>query len=238
MNKSGIKKVKTDEARLRKNIRQKVNRAIKRGYYFTLPDIKKMTAKELEKLNKEIYEYADYITKSGEVASGSFGRTLEMREAARKGHETRMKKGGKTKNNRVYVDEAELKIRNFRERVNNFHAPEYKKVRRKNKKNGKVYIYEIRNNADVQTTISVINSVLDKAIEVNGDKKVAEILDANSAEIDNILNYLEHYGINNDYEIGSFEHPRISQLIRILIGRPLSSSEIDEVYYAEMSMEQ
>lgn len=241
---SGARKSETlnqYEKRLRKNIRQKIRRAEKRGYFFEdLPDISKASTKALEELQTDkIYEYGSYITEDKQIISGELGRKLERRASARKAALTRLKKAGKIPKEvtELNIKEAQQKINNLRERINSFYSPEYIKKRRKNKKSGKVYVYETKNNADTRSTIQILNQILDKAIAENGTDKLAEILDKNSAEIDDILKYLENYGINNDYEIGSYDHPRISALIRILIPRALTPDEIDEIYYAESSME-
>ena len=227
--------------RLTRNIKQKVRRATKRGYFFEdLPDLKKASIKTLETLQSDkIYEYASYITKENEVISGELGRELERRESARKGVLTKQKKQGKIppEQEELKIDEAKIKVDNFRERINSFQAPSYIKRKRKSKKTGRISVYEQVNNADTENTVKMLNSILDKALAENGVNGVAEILDKNASEIDLILSYLERYGMNNDYEIGEQGHPRISRLIQILIPHALSKEEIDDIFDAESSME-
>lgn len=228
--------------RLVRNIKQKVRRATKRGYFFEdLPELSKASIKTLETLQTDkIYEYGSYITKDSEVISGELGRELERRESARKGVLTKMKKQGKIppEQEEIQINQAKLIVENLRERINSFQAPAYIKRKRKNKKTGKTYTYEQVNNADMESTVKMLNAILDKAIAEHGYDELANIIDKNMSEIEEVLNYLERYGINNDYEFGVQGHPRISKLIQILIPHALSMEETDDIFYAESSMEE
>lgn len=90
----------TDLQKSYKDLANKLKRKIrdinKRGYVITLPEVKRITKKTIEKLkeiNENIYDYAKYYDPiSGKYISGAVRRRQERVNAARKGWELRRRR--------------------------------------------------------------------------------------------------------------------------------------------------
>lgn len=245
----GKKRPLTERQRLTRNIKKVISRATKRGYVFEDIDFKHLSESQLRELSgKGIYSRGYYVLQStGEVVSGTTGLHLERQAAAAKGLATKARRAALAKQAtddeayRRYLDAVAQEaydrslavIENLRQRIVKMQIPEGYTRRVKGRtfthKPGVVELERI-----LSAKIMLLNYI-DGAIAKAGISAVAQNYDSNIEEINDILDYLAKYGIDeNDYTGGN---AKLTRFVSLLVGRPISMEEYDELDTIETGLD-
>lgn len=222
----------TATQRALKNLNALIRRASKRGFYWYPEEVLSLRERVREGARytpKEIYAKGIYVTPSGEVVSGTTGRTLEMRVAARKGAATKRKaamkrKAAKDEAPEVALDIAEFRYRQLLELVSQIPDVVTKRGR----------VIEVRGylRDDISNANEVMRRIVIDAVETEGLYEAMDRYEKNAEEINSIISWLHNYGLEADKAInGGF--PKLAHLATLLKGSPLSAREAEEMYAFE-----
>ena len=174
---------------------------------------------------EEIYAKGMYVAPSGEVVSGTTGRTLEMRAAARKGAATKRKrKAAKGEAPEVALDIAEFRYRQLLDLISQIPDVVTKRGR----------VIEVRGylREDISNANEVMHRIVVDAVETEGLYEAMDRYEKNAEEINSIISWLHNYGLEADKAInGGF--PKLAHLATLLKGSPLSAREAEEMYAFE-----
>lgn len=178
--------IKAEYNKQRKALRQKINRAKKRGYIFSddlMPSIPKRPTKSsisrLRKLSKELYKHAQYVdVETGELLTGQAGRKFEKQKAAYKAKQTR-----KSKKDFWTTDITPI-------------PQKYEKQKEEYARFADTVIAEYRRQINMYPAkvASIVLSALDRAIEKAGKTAVAMRLESNAESLSNYLNNVGLFG--------------------------------------------
>ena len=215
----------TAAQRALKNLNALIRRASKRGFYWYPEEVLTLRERVREGARytpKEIYAKGIYVAPSGEVVSGTTGRTLEMRAAARKGAATKRKAKGEVPE--VALDIAEFRYRQLLDLVSQIPDVVTKRGR----------VIEVRGylRDDISNANEVMRRIVVDAVETEGLYEAMDRYEKNAEEINSIISWLHNYGLEADKAInGGF--PKLAHLATLLKGSPLSAREAEEMYAFE-----
>lgn len=215
----------TAAQRALKNLNALIRRASKRGFYWDPEEVLTLRERVREGTRytpKEIYAKGIYVAPTGEVVSGTTGRTLEMRVAARKGAATKRKAKGEAPE--VALDIAEFRYRQLLDLVSQIPDVVTKRGR----------VIEVRGylRDDISNANEVMRRIVVDAVETEGLYEAMGRYEKNAEEINSIISWLHNYGLEADKAInGGF--PKLAHLATLLKGSPLSAREAEEMYAFE-----
>lgn len=195
----------------RKNLNRRIKAMQKRGYYFEPEDILKISKLNIWQLRKEysdtaLYQKAVWISpETQEVIQGTTRRGMERRAAARKAAATRRAK--KLGDAPALPDEADIILKNLFENIDAIETSEK----------------------------DILRTVVYQAVEGRGKKAVALDIQDNLEEIDNIVKKIKYRAKKTAYVLGyeNGMNTAITRFAKILMDRPLSSSELFRYAEAE-----
>ena len=237
------KKRMTQLQRLRKNMNRVIREATKRGYYWQPEEVikaRKASLKTLKRLQankwQKLYAKAEYASpETGELVSGTTGRTLERRAAARKAAMTRK---GKTpipeyisrETSTISLDIGQMRLARLREKINNIPTTVIIK--------GRLFSVEGASRADIQNASNALSSMIDAAIAERGEEAVMAVLDDEMAAtmINEIVDFFMKYGLSGDRGISGVGR-RMVELHGLLFGRAMSAGEAEAISAAQMGIE-
>lgn len=237
------KKRLTQLQRLRKNMNRVIREATKRGYYWQPEDVmqaRKASLKTLKRLQannwQKLYAKAEYAApETGELVSGTTGRTLERRAAARKAAMTRrgekpMPKYVSRETSDISLDIGQMRLARLREKINNIPTSVVIKGRR--------FSIEGASRADIQNAANALSSMIDAAIAERGEEAVIAVLDDEMAAtmINEIVDFFMKYGLSGDRGISGVGR-RMVELHGLLFGRAMSAGEAEAISAAQMGIE-
>lgn len=209
-----------------KNLNALIRRASKRGFYWEPEEVLTLRGRVREGIRytpKEIYAKGIYVAPTGEVVSGTTGRTLEMRAAARKGAATK-RKAAKGEAPEVALDIAEFRYRQLLDLVSQIPDVVTKRGR----------VIEVHGylRDDISNANEVMRRIVVDAVETEGLYEAMDRYEKNAEEINSIISWLHNYGLEADKAInGGF--PKLAHLATLLKGSPLSAREAEEMYAFE-----
>lgn len=240
------RKALTNYQKLKKNLSQLIRRAQKRGYYWEPEEIlkaKSLSEKELKKLSKNkwaaFYKRGTYVVPgTDDVVTGTTGKTLEARAAARKAAATRlMRKTGISAPEYIKQGAGEVELDAGLHKVSELYA-KMADIPSVVMHQGKTRNVTGRLEREIIKASNVMVGMLDRAISERGLAAVEATLsnEAVAKLIDEIVEFFMTYGLDADKTIGGFGR-RMFELHNALFDRAISVEEAQYLGNAQSGME-
>lgn len=240
------RKALTNYQKLKKNLSQLIHRAQKRGYFWEPEEVlkaKSLPEKELKKLSKNkweaFYKRGSYtVPGTDDVVTGTTGKTLEARAAARKAAATRlMRKTGISAPEYIKQGADEVELDAGLHKVSELYA-KMADIPSVVMHQGKMRNVTGRLEREIIKASNVMVGMLDRAISERGLAAVEATLsnEAVAKLIDEIVEFFMTYGLDADKTIGGFGR-RMFELHNALFDRAMSVDEAQYLGNAQSGME-
>lgn len=241
------RKALTNYQKLKKNLSQLIRRAQKRGYYWEPEEVlkaKSLSEKELKKLSKNkwqaFYKRGSYVVPgTGEVVTGTTGKTIETRAAARKAAATRLMRKTGISSAPEYIKQGadEVELDAGLHKVSELYA-KMADIPSVVMHQGKVRKVSGRLEREIIKASNVMVGMLGRAISERGLAAVEATLsnEAVAKLIDEIVEFFMTYGLDADKTIGGFGR-RMFEIHNALFDRAMSVAEAQYLGNVQSGME-